>query len=192
MKVPVEISARHFHATEADYRVLFGDDEPKIVKELSQKGQFASDKEADLIIGDKKIDLRFLGPYRQMTQIEITMTDAHYLETKPPVAECVCHNKKGYCDPGVEATLRGPKGEIKKKMVIIAQRHLHINTKKATELGVCEDDLVKVAIGNERRTIFENVLCRVDDTFSFDVHLDTDEANAAGLSAADEGELIIP
>jgi putative phosphotransacetylase len=38
--------------------------------------------------------------------------------------------------------------------------------------------------------IFENVVIRVDDTFALDMHIDTEEANAAGLGAGARGELI--
>jgi len=191
MNVPIEISARHFHATEKDYRTLFGDDEPKVVKELSQKGQFASDKEARLMVGDQEVSVRFLGPYRHFTQVEITKTDSYKLKINPPVAECICDTLDGIAASGAIATLKGPNGEITRDLVIVALRHLHINTKLAAELGIKADDYVRIAAGNERRIIFDKVLCRVNDMFTFDIHLDTDEANAAGVSPRDEAELLI-
>lgn len=191
MNVPIEISARHFHATEEDYRTLFGDAEPNVVKELSQKGQFASDKEAKLVVGDEELIVRFLGPYRHFTQVEITKTDAYKLKINPPVAECICDTLDGVAASGAIATLKGPKGEITRDLVIVALRHLHLSTALASDLGIKADGYVRIAAGNERRIIFDKVLCRVNDDFTFDVHLDTDEANAAGLSPRDEAELLI-
>lgn len=186
MKVPIEISARHFHATSDDYRKLFGDLEPKIVRQLSQKGQFASDKIATLETkGDIDLDVRFLGPFRKVTQVEITKTEAHELKIDPPIEESnVKHD-------AALATLVGSNGKVKAKMVIIAERHLHINSEKAFELGLKDGQFVSVSIPGDRATIFEKIIVRVNDFFTFDVHLDTDEANAADIESGTMGELII-
>lgn len=190
MKVPIEVSAHHFHATRDDYEALFGQDEPRKVKELSQKGQFASDKIAYLESNGSQIKLRFLGPFRKMTQVEITKTEAYQLKLETPVAECVCGKDQGNCSLGALATLVGPKGKIYKKMVITAQRHVHLSPEDAQKLEVKEGNFIKVAVGNQRRTVFEKVLCRVDPSFTLNVHLDTDEANAAGILNGEIGEII--
>jgi putative phosphotransacetylase len=191
MKIPVEVSARHFHASLEDYRTLFGDEEPKIVKELSQKGQFASDKEAKLIVGGQELTVRFLGPYRKSTQVEITKTEAYKLKIDPPVTKCVCGAADESAAHGAMATLKGPVGEVSGEFVIIALRHLHINPTLAKELNLEADSYIKIAAGSERRLIFDKVLCRINENFTFDIHLDTDEANAAGVSNGDEAELLV-
>jgi propanediol utilization protein len=194
MKVPIEISAHHFHATKADFLTLFGDCDPKVVKNLSQKGQFSSDKVAKAITDAGEISLRFLGPFRKQTQVELTKTDTYKLKIDPPICESVCQNDEENCqlsDQAAEITLSGPKGSFKKKVAILAQRHLHINSQKAKELGIKDKQMVRLGVGGPRSLTFNHILARVSPDFDFQVHLDTDEANAAGISNRDCGELFL-
>lgn len=47
--------------------------------------------------------------------------------------------------------------------------------------GVSDGDLVRVRFPGERALVFENVLIRVDSNAALELHLDTDDANAAGI-----------
>lgn len=192
MEVPVEISARHIHLTEEDYHTLFGNAEPKVIKELSQKGQFASDKLVKVTsLGDQEISARFLGPFRKFSQLELTKTDAYLLKIKTNVEECLCGLTDALAyEDGAQVTIIGDKGKLTKKIAMTARRHLHINTAKAQELGLKESQEVGLKIGTIRSTLFEKVLVRIDDSYSFDVHIDVDEANAAGIEPGSSGELI--
>lgn len=187
MKVLVEISARHFHATHEDFQILFGDEKPSKIRMLSQKDQFASDKTAIVESKNgKQLEVRFLGPFRSTTQVEISKTDAYNLEIEPPIKECTRQ------DTGGETiTLIGPKGNFEKPVAIISERHLHIDPTTAEKIGILNKEFVKVRVGGERSVIFERVLVRVDESFSTSVHLDTDEGNAAGIKTPALGELVI-
>jgi putative phosphotransacetylase len=194
MKVPIEISAHHFHATKADFLTLFGDCEPKIIKNLSQKGQFSSDKVAKAVTDSGEISLRFLGPFREQTQVELTKTDAYKLKIDLPISESVCKiNNEGCqsCGQGAEITLIGPIGSLRKKAAIAAKRHLHINDHKAEKLKIKNNQMLKLKVGGPRSLIFNQILARVSSEFDFQIHLDTDEANAAGISTGDYGELVL-
>ena len=43
---------------------------------------------------------------------------------------------------------------------------------------------------NERGTIFNNVQIRVDDSFALEMHIDTDEANAAQIKSGDTVRIV--
>ncbi|NUK28881.1 hypothetical protein HT574_01890 [Parageobacillus sp. VR-IP] len=49
---------------------------------------------------------------------------------------------------------------------------------------------VKVKTQGKRALIFDEVIVRVSGNFALDMHIDTDEANAAGLKTGDYVELI--
>ena len=199
MKVPIEVSAHHFHASESDYRTLFGNQDPEPIKNLSQKGQFSTNQTVQATTDSGEIKIRFLGPFRQETQVEISRSDAYILKIDPPLRESVCRNSSldkinndnRLCGEGAEITLIGPAGKITKKMAIIAQRHLHINNQKANELGIRNNQMIKIKTNGPRSVVFDNVLARVSSDFDFQVHFDTDEANAAGLGLNDQGELVL-
>lgn len=186
MKITVEISGRHIHLTKSDYELLFGQSKPKSIKTLSQKGEFASDKMVEISAdGKERLNARFVGPFRDQTQVEITRTDAYLLSIDPPIMECTCGSN------GTKIILFGPNGSIVRPAAIVSFRHLHIGTKKAKELELKNGDKVKVRIPGERALTLENILVRVDNNFTFDVHIDTDEGNAAGISKKTVAELII-
>ncbi len=127
--------------------------------------------------------LEFWGPTRKETQVEISRTDSFALGVKPPVRDSG-HLKD---TPGI--TLVGPQGKIElQRGVIIAQRHIHMTEAEAEQFGVKDKDLVSVRVGGERGgVVFHNVLIRVRDDFVLEMHIDTDEANAAILS---NGQLV--
>ena len=66
-------------------------------------------------------------------------------------------------------------------------RHIHMSVADADVLGLKNGDRAAVAvIRNNRRVIFGDVVVRVSPAFRLELHLDTDEANAAGLQSGDE------
>lgn len=175
-KVPVGVSNRHIHLSKQDLETLFGEGyELTIRNDLSQTGQYAAE-ETVTIQGPKSAmaNVRILGPTRNETQIEISRTDSFALGVKPPVRD----SGSLEATPGI--VIIGPKGQVElDKGVIIAQRHIHMSEEDAKNFGVEDKDLVSVRMGGERAIVFENVLVRVRDDFVLEMHIDTDEANAA-------------
>ena len=159
--------------------MLFGPGyELTVKKDLSQTGQYAAE-ETLIIEGPKSSmkNVRILGPVRKETQVEISRTDAFGLGLKPPVRD------SGFLEDSPGLKLIGPKGEVElDKGVIIAQRHIHMNEADAEAFGVKDKDIVSVRVGGERGLIFDNVLVRVRGDFVLEMHIDTDEANAAMLN----------
>lgn len=186
-KVPVGISNRHLHVTQEDLETLFGKGYQLTQKKpLSQPGQFASEETVTLIGPKNAIkNVRILGPVRPQTQVEISRTDSFTLGINPPVRDSGSISGT----PGI--IIEGPKGRIElKEGVIIAQRHLHLHTDEAKELNLNDQDRIAVRFEGERSVVFNNVLIRVGPKFAKDLHLDLDEANAAGLSNGDLGTII--
>ncbi len=183
-KVPVGISNRHIHLSQQDLETLFGPGyELTVRNDLSQTGQYAAE-ETVTVEGPKSsmANVRILGPTRKDTQIEISRTDSFALGLKPPVRD------SGFLDGSPGVTLIGPKGKVTLDQgVIIAQRHIHMTEAEAESFGVKDKELVSVRVGGERGVTFENVLVRVRNDFVLEMHIDTDEANAAILS---NGQLV--
>lgn len=189
MKVPIEISARHIHLSKPDLEVLFGKDfELSKYKDLSQTGQFAAEETVDLSGPRGLIEsVRILGPRRPKTQVEISETDARHLGLNPPVKNS--GDLEG--TPGIK--IIGRSGNVVlDKGVILASRHIHIDPENARVLGIKNGDRIKVDVSGVRDLLFENVLVRVDPDFKLAMHIDTDEANAAGIDSDNhEGEIIL-
>lgn len=174
--VPIGISARHVHVSQADLDVLYGEGyQLTNKKDLLQQGQFASNELVDVVTEKATFpNVRILGPVRKQTQVEISLSDAMKLKLNAPVRDS--GDLQG--SPGV--TLVGPKGKVElSEGVIVAGRHIHMSLTDAEAFGVKDKDVVKVRCGGERGLVFENVLIRVHESFRLEMHIDTDEANAA-------------
>ena len=177
--VPVGVSNRHIHLTKADLAVLFGEGyELTPLKDLSQPGQFAC-KETLTLVGPslRPIEnVRVLGPLRGKSQVEISATDSYVLKVKPPVRE------SGNVVGSAGVTIVGPKGVVQlKEGCIIANRHIHMSPSDAASFRVKDGDTVTVDVEGKRRTRWYDVQVRVSPDFRLDLHVDTDDANAAGI-----------
>ena len=186
-QVPVEVSARHVHLIKEDFEKLFG--KGKIltpIKKLSQPGEFASKEIVTLINRNKKIeDVRILGPFRKKSQVEISLTDSYNLKLNPLPSIRVSGDTSGT----VSITVKGPKGNIKIP-AIIAQRHLHCSEKQAKKLNLKNSQIISVSINGERETTFHNIIVRVSKDYDLSMHLDTDEANSAGIKGKTFGNIV--
>jgi putative phosphotransacetylase len=186
-KVHIGVSARHIHLSNEHIAILFGQGyELNEFKALSQPGQFAA-AEVVSVKGPKgRMDkIRILGPARGETQLEISRTDSYALGINPPVRQS--GNIVG--TPGI--TIIGPAGEVDiERGVIIAARHIHFHTKDALAWGIVDQQMLTVKLNGERPLILENVLARVSDQFALDLHIDTDEANAAGVKTDEFAEIM--
>lgn len=185
--VPVGVSARHIHLTQADVETLFGDGYHLTKKKELMGGQFAAN-ECCTIVGLKLRaieNVRVLGPVRGATQVEISNTDARKLGINVPVRE------SGDIKNSAPIAIVGPKGAVYcKEGCIVAARHIHMSPKDAAACGLKDGDYVSVRMENERKTTFDRVKIRVDESFTLEMHIDTDEANASDIKCGDKVTIV--
>lgn len=186
--VRVGISARHVHVSQADLEVLYGaGHQLKPFKDLYQVGYYAAEETVDLVTEKGTIrKVRILGPARKASQVEVSRTDALKLGISIPVRE------SGQLKGAPAITLVGPCGSVTlPEGVIAAWRHIHMDPADAAAFGVKDGDQVRVRChGDTRPLIFENVIIRVYPGWLLEIHLDTDEANAAMLDNGDSVEIL--
>ena len=177
--VPIGVSARHIHLTQEHVEILFGKGYQLTKKKELMGGQFASN-ELVTIVGLKLRaieNVRVLGPVRSKSQVEISATDAIKLGVKAPI------RPSGDIKDSAPIAVVGPKGVVYlNEGCIIAKRHIHMAPKDAQAAGVKDGDIVSVKADNERGTVFNHVQIRVDDSFTLEMHIDTDEATAAKIA----------
>jgi putative phosphotransacetylase len=178
-KIPCGISNRHIHVRKEDLETLYGKGytlSPK--KDLSQRGQFACEETVKLVTMKGQIEnVRILGPERSSTQVEISVTDSFALGIRAPFRE----SGDTVGTPGVLVV--GPAGfKYIPEGVIIPLRHIHMDPQTASKLEVQDKEIVSVETEGPRSVIFNNVMVRIREDFTLDFHIDTDEANAAGLN----------
>lgn len=188
-EVLVEISARHVHLSQEHLEVLFGEGfELTVKKELSQPGQFASNERVRVIGSKGEFPaVSILGPVRNATQVELSLTDARSIGVNAPVRESGDIAGSGACK------LVGPAGEIEiTEGVIAAKRHIHATTADAERMGLTNGEIVSVEIptANGRNLTFGDVVVRVSDSYALAMHIDTDESNAAGMAPNTIGRVI--
>ena len=186
----VSISARHIHLTDEHVETLFGPGKTlTVMKDLYQDGFFASE-ETLMVVGPRKRMLpavRILGPTRPDSQVELAFTDCISLGIDAPV------RPSGNIENTPGCVLVGPKGVVElKKGVIRAERHVHMSPEDAEYYGVKKNDRVCLRVNSPCKTTFEDVLVRPGEGLKLEVHLDTDEGNAADLDHATSVELFKP
>lgn len=183
--IPISVSARHVHLTREHAETLFGH-ALTIRKMLSQPGQWTANERVTLVGPKRSIeDVGIIGPYRKQTQVEISRTDEYQLGLDAPIR----------CSGELQATpglvLVGPAGRVALDSgVIQAQRHIHMAPADAAHYGVSDRDVVEVAIDSAGRDlVFGDVIVRIAEDYLLDMHVDTDEANAADLGSGATGLL---
>jgi acetate kinase len=183
--IPVAISAHHVHLTQAAVESLFGAGHSLRVRhKLSQPGFWAAEETVEVVGQRGRLErVRVLGPCRTANQIEVSRTEAIRLGIDAPL------RLSGDLAGSAEVTLAGPAGALRTTGLIVARRHLHLTSADARRLGVQDRGEIEVALDTPRGTVLRHVALRVDDGAVLELHLDTDEANAAGLRGAGEGVL---
>lgn len=179
--IPVEASARHVHLSKEHVEALFGHGyELTEKRELSQSGQYQCNEKV-MLIGPKGViyNVSVLGPARKKTQVEISYTDSFALGIIPPVRDS--GDLEGSGTLYIASSLSMVKAE---ESVIIAKRHIHMTRSDARHFGVYDGQTVSVRVFGQRPLIFEDVMIRVSDNYALRMHLDFDEANAAGCTAS--------
>lgn len=179
--IPVGVSNRHLHLSQADQDILFGAGYKMTpIKDLSQPGQFAC-KETVTICGPKGAieKVRVLGPVRSKTQVEILTGDGFKLGVSAPARQS--GDLAG--TPGI--TIAGPKGSVQiGEGLIVAQRHIHMTLQDAKKYGVHDGQIVDIEVEGPRGGIYANVIVRANDTSALECHLDTEEANAMNINSS--------
>ena len=185
--LPVAVSGRHVHLSAASLKALFGDGYALTVdKPLRQPGNWAARERVTLIGPKGRIEhVAILGPLRKATQIEVSRTDSFALGIDAPVRD------SGHLDGTPTIRIAGPAGQIDTDGLIVAARHIHINPDDASAMGLHDGQEVQVRIGEgERALTFGRTLVRVQPTAFTEMHIDTDEANAAGIGPDCEGQVV--
>ena len=186
-QVPVAVSARHVHLSQAAVESLFGAGyQLQKLHSLSQPEGWAAAETLELI-GPKGgfKNVRVLGPTRNQTQIEVSKTDTFTLGLEAPV------RPSGKLDNTPSIKLRGSHGEIETNGLIIAARHIHMHPDDAQKMHLQDGDYVDVKLGTAERSVsFANTLIRVNKNYVTEMHIDTDEANAASIAFHTQGELV--
>ena len=186
MKLPIALSNRHVHLSQADIEALFGaGHELTHFKPLSQPGQYACEEKVTVVGPKGQQTMRVLGPVRPESQVEVSLADARGLGLAVPVRQ------SGDVEGTPAFKLVGPKGEVEcQKGIIVAARHIHMSLEDAEKFGVKDKDVVSVKTEGLRGLTFHNVLVRASEKFALEMHVDIEEGNAAGVKNGDLVELI--
>lgn len=187
-RIPIGVSNHHIHLTKEDYKTLFPHQPMEVFKPLKQPKEFASKQTATIVGPNGKIEhVRILGPCRKHSQVEIARSEAIRIGVDAPI------RLSGHLDGAPSVKLVTPDGEVTVQGVIIAKRHIHMSDQDAQRFGVKLGDTVSVEIDSEnRKTIYNDVICRPRADFVLEMHIDTDEANAANVGRNTFGRLIKP
>lgn len=186
-EIKIGVSQRHIHLSREDLDTLFGKDyELTLLKPLM--GREYAAKEVVTLVGPslKSIEnVRVLGPVRKDTQVEISRTDTFVLKVSPPV------RPSGNVEGSERIVIVGPKGSVYLKQgVIIANRHIHLTPEYAEKHGLKDNDYVDVLVEGVKPTKFYDVQIRTREDFNTEMHIDTDDANSAGLRNGDLVKII--
>lgn len=180
--VKIGVSARHVHLSQKDLYALFGEGYELHKKKDLMGGQFAAEECVTIVSPNLRTieNLRVLGPVRKESQVEISRTDTFKLKNSPPV------RPSGELKGSAPLAIVGPKGSIfLNECCIIANRHIHLSPALADKYGVKDNDLVDVEVVSGKPTKFYDVQVRVHESFTPEMHIDTDDANACGLKTGD-------
>ena len=186
MKISVGVSNRHVHLNQEDYNTLFKDTKMEVVRNLNQPTQFASNLFVTIkTLKDEIKNVRVLGPIRNYTQVELSKTDCYKLGIEAPVRD------SGDVLNSASLTIIGPYGSVTKECGIIATRHIHVDSKIRVLKNLVGINEVSVKIPGEKGGIINHVHLKDSDEAYFELHLDTDDANAFLLKNNDEVEIIL-
>ncbi len=186
-EIKVGVSQRHIHLSREDLDTLFGKGYELTHKKTLMGREFASNEVVTLVGPSLKAieNVRILGPVRKNTQVEISRTDTFVLKVSPPV------RPSGNVEGSEKIVIVGPKGSVYlKEGVIIANRHIHLTPDYAAKQGIKDNDYVDVEVDGIKPTKFFDVQVRVRDDFNVEMHIDTDDANAAGIRNGDRVKIL--
>lgn len=187
MKVSIGVSNRHVHLTQEHLKILFGTNfELEKKNDLTQPKQYASTSVVTIKTEKSQIDnVRVIGPVRSYTQVEISKTDAYKLGVNPPIRD------SGSLEGSSPITIVGPNGYVElEEGCIIPTRHIHILPTQLELYGLSGVEEVSVKLDGEKGGIINNVHIKVSEEAFFELHIDTDDANAHLVKNGDIGEIL--
>lgn len=188
-RIPIAVSARHAHLSQRTIDKLFGQGyrlRPRTW--LTQTGQFAAEETVTVVGPKGRLEhVRLMGPPRTRDQVEVSRTDELVIGIDAPVR--MSGDLVG--TPGV--TIEGPTGRAELASGLIsARRHVHASPEDAAKLGIKDGETVQVRIDSAGRDLtFGDVTVRVAPGYRLELHLDTDEANAAAVEKGAIAELVL-
>lgn len=185
-RIVLGVSNRHVHLSQADLATLFGLDAFTVYRPVRQPAEFAAEQFV-AVHGPRTTfpKVRAMGPCRPKSQVELSRTDAITLGVEAPLTQ------SGHLAAAGPIEIEGPKGSVLLEHgAMVAARHIHMGPSHAKAWGLADQDLVKVAFGGPRGGVLDNLIIRIKDNWVPEIHLDTDEANALGVSNGDFGKLI--
>lgn len=186
-RIPIGVSNHHIHLSEEDFATLFPGQKFELYRQLKQPADFAA-KQTVTLVGPNGVQIphvRLLGPARSHSQIEISRTEARQLNIDAPI------RLSGNLDGTPSITVKTDNAEIQVQGVIAAKRHIHMSLADAEKYGLKYGDIVKVEVrSQDRKTIFEDVVARPRKDFVTEMHIDTDEANAANVQSDTKAYII--
>jgi len=186
--IPVEISNHHVHLTRGSLDILYGKDyELTKLRDLSQPGEFASNEQVSIVSANMKVieKVRILGPLREYTQAELSITDGYFLGLDLPT------RISGNIEGSPTIIFIGPQGVLTlSEGAIRAARHIHMTPENAESYQVKNGDRVKVEVSGDHGVIYKDVVIRVSQKSKLALHLDTDEANAGNVKGATLARII--
>ncbi|HCM90655.1 MULTISPECIES: phosphate propanoyltransferase [Vagococcus] len=185
-KIPVGVSNHHIHLTQSDFETLFPGQEMTVKVPLKQPGEFASNQTVTIVGSKGEIsNVRILGPCRKQSQVELSKTEARQIGVNVPI------RMSGDLNGTPAVTVKTKDAQVEIQGAIAAKRHIHMSNIDAQMLGVSKGQIVKVSVESEgRRTIFDDVVVRPDPKFVLEMHIDTDEANAANVGKGTVATLV--
>ncbi|QBX34929.1 acetate/propionate family kinase [Paracoccus liaowanqingii] len=186
--VPVAVSGRHVHLSAETVRALFGADY-RLTEgaPLRQPGNWVAEERVTLEGPKGRLErVAILGPLRPRTQIEVSRTDSFALGIDAPV------RNSGQLEGTPKVRLIGPQGAFETDGLIVAARHVHTNPTDAAAMGLSDGEMVEIEVqgADGRGLVFAHTLVRVAAGTVTEMHIDTDEANAAGISGHVDGAVV--
>ncbi len=184
-KVILGVSNRHLHLSAEDWHILFGEQILTKRNDLLQPEAFAAEQTVTLRTPKNELkNVRIIGPLRPYTQVEISQTDAYFLGLQPPI------RNSGELQDAAKITLIGPNGQVERAVAILAARHLHLSPEEKKAQGWEKTEQVSVRLGGEKGLTYHHVYLKTAPAAVLELHLDTDEANAAGAKTGDQAEIL--
>ena len=119
--------------------------------------------------------------------MELAFTDGISLGIDLPV------RPSGEIEGTPGCVLVGPEGVVElRRGVIRAERHVHMSPADAEYYGVKSGDRMGLRVQSPCSIVFDDLLVRAQEGIKLEVHLDTDEGNAADVDHAVQVELLKP
>jgi putative phosphotransacetylase len=187
-RVPISVSARHLHIRPDHLETLFGPGAQLTkLKDLMQTGEFAANETVTVVGPNRRVfeKVRILGPVRKATQVELSFTDGRYLGMDLPA------RLSGNIQGTLPIVLVGPVGTVRlSEGTIRALRHIHVAEEDAVRMGLQHGQMVSVRTDGPTGVTFDSVLIRILKNAKLEMHIDTDEGNAAGLKESGTGVIL--